>query len=251
MPGNDEHPFAGHLNKACVIGHRTAICTSMSRLEQPTVEALRSLDSSKGVSVHSDDDETCIVDTLDRVDNRHARNDCRVASMDSSRDSDHELGWNKGPCGVVHEHNLDVVRQREQRQRHGCLTGFTTGHDHDLRCQIGFVEHDAHLIDLIGRYCQHDETNRMRRAQCPNRMDEKRGSTEEPECLRSTRPKSVTATGRRNDGRGSPLGGHVGLGGEDLVEDCLGFVLVGLLGEGKFAHENLAGLGEHALFSRG
>jgi hypothetical protein len=37
--------------------------------------------------------------------------------------------------------------------------------------------------------------------------------------------------------------------GQDLVEQSLGLVLVGLLGQGELAHENLPGLGQHALLT--
>ena len=116
MPGDDEHPFAGHLDKARIISRQPSISTSMSGLEQPTAEALGGLDRAQEISVNGDDNLTLIVDALDRVDKRHARNDCRVAGMDSSRDGRNEFSRNKGPCGVVHEDNLDVVRQRKQRQ---------------------------------------------------------------------------------------------------------------------------------------
>src|SRR5690349_18300225 len=42
-----------------------------------------------------------------------------------------------------------------------------------------------------------------------------------------------------------------GLGGKNLVEESLGLVLVGLLGQGQLAHQDLARLGEHALLARG
>jgi len=38
-------------------------------------------------------------------------------------------------------------------------------------------------------------------------------------------------------------------GGENLVEDGLGLVLVGLLGERKLGDKDLTGLGEHALLA--
>src|SRR5207248_9173674 len=41
------------------------------------------------------------------------------------------------------------------------------------------------------------------------------------------------------------------LGGKDLVEQGLGLVLVGLLGQGQLAHQDLPRLGEHALLARG
>src|SRR5689334_13573220 len=41
------------------------------------------------------------------------------------------------------------------------------------------------------------------------------------------------------------------LGGKNLVEESLGLVLVGLLGQGQLAHQDLARLGEHALLARG
>lgn len=250
MPGNDEHPFAGHLNEAGVIGSKPTIGMSVRRFEQSTIESLRRLNRPKTVTVDSDIDTTLIVNTLHRVDNRHSRNDRRVASVDSSRDSDNQLSRHEGACSVMHEDDLDLIRQGKQRQRDGLLTGFATGHDHDFGGQIRFIEQDPDLIDLIWWHRQNNETDRVRSAQRPHRMNEKRRSAEEPECLRRTGPKPFASTGRRNDGRGSPFGAHAGLRGEDLVEDRLGFVLVGLLGESKLAHENLTGLSEHALLSR-
>src|SRR5947199_114082 len=41
------------------------------------------------------------------------------------------------------------------------------------------------------------------------------------------------------------------LRGQDLVEECFGFVLVGALGERELADEDLPGLGEHALLAGG
>jgi len=116
MPGDDEHPFADHLNKARIICRQPSLSRGMSGLEQSTVEALGGLDRAQNISVHSDDNVTFIVNALDRVDKLHTRNDCRVAGMDSSRDGRNEFSRHKGPCGVMHEDNLDVVRQRKQRQ---------------------------------------------------------------------------------------------------------------------------------------
>src|ERR1700679_3754507 len=39
--------------------------------------------------------------------------------------------------------------------------------------------------------------------------------------------------------------------GENLVQQCFGLVLVGLLGQGQFADEDLPRLGEHALLAGG
>src|SRR6266567_6100828 len=50
--------------------------------------------------------------------------------------------------------------------------------------------------------------------------------------------------------RGTALGGPT-LGSEDLVEQGLGLVLVGLLGQRQLAHQDLPRLGEHALLARG
>ena len=41
------------------------------------------------------------------------------------------------------------------------------------------------------------------------------------------------------------------LTGENLVEKSLGFILIRLLGERQFTHQNLSGFREHALFSGG
>src|SRR5689334_19648449 len=41
------------------------------------------------------------------------------------------------------------------------------------------------------------------------------------------------------------------LGGKDLVEQSLGLVLVGLLGQRQLAHQDLPRLGQHALLARG
>src|SRR4051812_1415432 len=52
---------------------------------------------------------------------------------------------------------------------------------------------------------------------------------------------------RNGPGRGGAI--SVSSGGEDLVEDRLRLVFVGVLSEGKLRHEDLAGLGEHPLLA--
>ena len=82
-------------------------------------------------------------------------------------------------------------------------------------------------------------------------MHEQWSAPKQPKCLWGARPQTLAAPRRRHDGRGSPFACHRDLGGEDLVEDRLGFVLIGLLGQGQFTHENLPSLREHALLSCG
>src|SRR6056297_878856 len=67
---------------------------------------------------------------------------------------------------------------------------------------------------------------------------------------RSPRPAAGTKAATRPWAGGSLIGG-IASGREDLVEDGLGLVLVGLLGQGQFAYQNLAGLGQHALLAGG
>src|SRR6185369_12900697 len=63
-----------------------------------------------------------------------------------------------------------------------------------------------------------------------------RRSSSVPSSHASTTPETITRTGS---------------GGENLVEENLGLVLVGPLGERELADQDLPGLGEHALLPRG
>src|SRR6478752_1064089 len=69
---------------------------------------------------------------------------------------------------------------------------------------------------------------------------------------------ALSVTDLENDGRrGTPWGAppsassasSANSGSQDLVEDGLGLVLVGVLGERQLADQDLAGLGEHALLA--
>lgn len=79
-------------------------------------------------------------------------------------------------------------------------------------------------------------------------MHEDRHATKGSEGFWSTRTQPFAAPCGGYDRCGTRRSVHV-LGGENLVEDGLGLVLVGLLCEGQFAHQNLAGFGQHALLT--
>jgi hypothetical protein len=54
-----------------------------------------------------------------------------------------------------------------------------------------------------------------------------------------------------NSSAGRPEGGPGGSGGQDLVEEGLGLVLVGVLGQRQLRHQDLSRLGQHALLTCG
>ena len=151
----------------------------------------------------------------------------------------------------MHENKLDIRAERQERERHRFLTGLATCNHLDLSRKVGLIKQIADQFQLIDRRRHDDHVDGMRGAQCPNSVHEQWRAPEQPKCLRGARPESFAAPRRRHAGRGSPFGCHRDLGGEDLVEDRLGFVLIGLLGQGQFTYEDLPSLRQHALLACG
>ena len=113
------------------------------------------------------------------------------------------------------------------------------------------IEKVADEVKLVDGRRHDDQVDGMRGTQCPNSVHEQWSAPKQPKCLWGARTESLAAPRGGNDGRGSPFGCHRDLGGEDLVEDRLGFVLIGLLGQGQFTYEDLPSLRQHALLACG
>lgn len=262
VAGDDVNGDSHGLDQAGVVGH-AQIGLGMGALEHGALKALRGLDRPERATIDRAHHFVGVVHLLDGVDDGQRRDDCRVPLRDSGSNRRHDIGRHERTCGVMDENDADVVGEGQQCTGHGVLTGLTARDDADVGAKVLSVKEGSHLVDVLLRSSDHHEIDDPARSQGPNGVDEHRDATEGPQGLGRTRPEALAAASSGNErcrARGSlrqvsrrVRGRHDGdpLGGEDFVEDGLGLVLVGLLGEGELAHQDLAGLGQHALLTRG
>ena len=113
---------------------------------------------------------------------------------------DHLLG-DQRPCGVMHEHDVDVGWQREEGSSHRILPGITTGHDRDICAESLLVEHGGDRVKGVLGGGDNHEIHHSTPGQSPHRVHEHGHTTEGAQGLGGTGAEALTAASCGNQNR--------------------------------------------------
>lgn len=204
---HDNDPATDRLDETGIIGgRRVGIGRGMCRREHRASKALRCLDRTENCPVKSGLDDAVEIDRLDGVGHRKPGHHRVSATSHRSGHGINQGGWHQRPGGIMHEDNVNIRREDEQRSRHRGLSGIST-RDHYRGSPPPSGIHKSvfgqQLFDvgypLSGR-SHHNEVDTVGGGQSSDRVHEHRHTSEMSQCFGGTRPETLAATGGGDDG---------------------------------------------------
>jgi len=243
------------LDHASIIGDGS-VNLSVGTLQHVSGESLGCLHGTQPVARDSGADGIVLADRPNGVDERNHRDYRRMPPAHRRNNSRDDLHGDERTRGIVDEDYVDVWRQSDQGTGNGLGSGFTAGNYRDVGSELLPIKKGAHVVDVLSGGCDNNDIHHGATGKSLHCIDEYRGAGEFPKRFRGagTQPLPPTCGGDEGgDARPGDVVAHGNgvLGGQDLVEDGFRLVLVGLLSQGQLAHQNLAGLGQHALLASG
>jgi hypothetical protein len=233
VPWHHMHRQSEPFDKPCIVSCSGLIEVRgrVRGLQNLALEALWCLDRAKRGTIDRALDGAALVDSLDGVHDGQTGHDRRVTGTHRCYHGCDHLDRDQWSGSVVHEDDINVVRQREQGSCNRVLSGFAASNHKDLGEEGLLGKHRGNALGAVLRRRDDDQVDDPTCRQGTNRVHEHRDAAQWAQGLGNSwsepavRPVEDAFIRPPEEG----VGGRGRLGRENLVEDGLSLVLVGLL----------------------
>ena len=203
MPGHHHDTSAVGLDQSGVVGSLQPV--GVRGVEGRAAETLRGLHRAQRRTVGSGHDGAVAVDLLDRVDDGQPGHH-RVGAVEHRVDDGIEQRRRgERPGGIVHQHDLDVRRERAQTCGDGVGALGAAVDEQNISHHV--AEHAGELSPMTGRHHDHDLAHAADGPHRAQRVHDQRLAADLDQRLRDARSEAgAHARGDDNDAHGNSVG---------------------------------------------